>query len=375
MTRSAQFKASNAKRLKLNSALRPRHTSSPFAFRRPALPLLATLMGVGASVAVADDISTNAPTRLPEVVVTATRSPQDAEQTGVTVSVVTREEMDAKNIHSLADALQSVPGLSVVQSGTPGQITSVFVRGTESNHTLLAVDGRRVTPALAGGFFYENYTLDNVDRIEIVRSPSSVLYGADSIGGVINIITKSGRGLEKPEYEASFEGGSFNTFRESAGTRGAIGKFDYAISASQFSADFPRDNNDFRQTSVRGSVGYEVSKELYFDLKGSYFTADGGSPGTIVFPDPIATLQREVGSISPGVTWKPNEKFESKLFYSFEDQYQRYRDQFGTDNKLKMDSHQIDWQNNLAVLDTWDLTAGLGFQDMSISQRNAAGVE
>jgi vitamin B12 transporter len=342
--------------------------------RQLALPIAIGLTATSVVAQTTPSVATET-NRLPEVVITATRTAESPAATASSVTVITREQIEARQVHSLADALRGVPGMAVVTLGTPGQQTSVFTRGTESNHTLLIVDGRRVTSPINGGFFYENFTLDNVERIEVVRTPSSVLYGADAIGGVINVITRNGKGLTKPEHELSFEAGSFNTTKFTAASRGMIGKVNYSLGFSQQNNEFPRPNSDFQQSSVRGSLGYEPSEDWYFDLKGSYFHSDGGSPGSTAFPDPIATLERSAASISPGITWKFSETFESKAFYSYERQHQRYRDQFGTDNKLKLDSNQIEWQNDWKPIEKWTLTGGLSAQDLNVSQRNAANVE
>lgn len=342
--------------------------------RQIALPVLA---GLTATTAVAQTSTpTNTETnRVAPVVITATRTPESAAETASSVSVITREQIESRQVSNLIDALRGMPGMAVVTSGTPGQQTSVFTRGTESNHTLLIVDGRRVTSPINGGAFYENFNLDNVERIEVVRTPSSVLYGADAVGGVINVITRDGRGLTKPEHAVAFEAGSFSTTKFMADSQGSIGKVNYAVGVSQLNNDFPRDNNQFQQSSVRGTIGFTPREDMYFDLKGSFFSADGGAPGSVLFPDPVATLQREVTSISPGLTWKISDTFQTKAFYSYEHQDQRYRDQFGTDNKVKLDSSQIEWQNDWQPLERWKLTMGLNFQDLGVSQRNAANVE
>ncbi|HSH94731.1 MAG TPA: TonB-dependent receptor plug domain-containing protein, partial [Roseimicrobium sp.] len=242
-------------------------------------PALALAIAAGAILLPAgaqETTSTTATNRIPEVVVTATRSATAPENTAASVTIIGRDEIEARKITTLADALQGIPSMSLVRNGTPGQATSVFTRGTESNHTLLMIDGRRIPANLAGGYDYANLSLDNIDRIEVVRTGSSSLYGGDAIGGVINLITRTGRGMEKPETEFSFEGGSFNTFRESAASRGASGKFDYSVSASQLNANFPRNNNQYRNSSIRSSFGYELNEAVYFDLKASYYQSDGG---------------------------------------------------------------------------------------------------
>jgi vitamin B12 transporter len=175
--------------------------------------------------------------------------------------------------------------------------------------------------------------------------------------------------------ELSFEGGSFHTFREAASTRGAVGKLDYALSASRFDAEYPRPNSEFEMTSFRGSVGYEATKDLYFDLKGSLSISKGGSPGSVSFPDPIAKLKREVSRISPGVEWKVSDTLSTKAYYSFDRQWQRSTSQFGSDDKLTVDAHQVDAQAEWQPIETLRIVPGVTMVDVSFSRFNLAGVE
>ncbi|NBV23743.1 MAG: TonB-dependent receptor [Proteobacteria bacterium] len=326
---------------------------------------VALLAGFAGAVS-AQEGKTNAPTVLAPVVVTATRTEEPVDKTAASVSVITRTAIDEQKFTTLADALASVPGLVVTRNGTPGQATSVFLRGTESNHTLLTVDGRRAPSMLAGGYDWGNIGLDNVERIEVVRSSSSSLYGGDAIGGVVNVITRTGRGLAKPEYETSFEGGSFNSFREALATRGAVGGFDYAVAGSQFDAAYPRDNNLYRNSNVRSSFGYEVGEQLYFDVKASYLQTDGGSPGALP-GTAFDHLKRETVNVSPGMTLKVSDQWETRLYYTFENQFQPSSD-FGDLNRLSVASHMVDWQNNVKLTDQWKLTAGVLWQDQHVER-------
>ncbi len=309
----------------------------------------------------------------PPFIVTATRNPERVDRTAASVTVVSRESFEGDGQTSVAGALDAVPGFNTARNGTPGQSTSLFTRGTEGNHTLLLVDGRRQAPNLLGGYDWANLTLDNVARIESVRTPASVLYGSDAIGGVVNLVTLSGRGLSKPEHTVSFEGGSFKSFRESFGSRGALGAFDYSIGLSHFSADYPRANNDYKLKTIRGSVGYQIAPDWYFDLKGTYNESDGGSPGSVAFPDPVAGLERENSSISPGITWDFSDWVQLKAYYAHDYQFQRYRDQFATDNQQRLVSQQGDLQADIELREDWKITLGAALLDLTVSQINAVG--
>ncbi|HXA35119.1 MAG TPA: TonB-dependent receptor [Steroidobacteraceae bacterium] len=162
------------------------------------------------------------------VVVTATRIPTPEIEIASSISVVTAEEIAARQLQTLPDLLKQMPGLNAVQSGGPGGLTSVFMRGTNSNHTKVLVDGIDVSdPSSPGGNFdFGPFLLQDVQKVEILRGPQSGLYGSDAIGGVINIITKEGSGPAQVTIRA--EAGSFDTFNQSAGVSGSIDRFRYA---------------------------------------------------------------------------------------------------------------------------------------------------
>src|SRR5205809_2629886 len=151
--------------------------------------------------------------------------------------------MEQKQIERVSDALREVPGLSVVQTGTAGQLTSVFMRGLRSEHTQVLLDGVPINQGLQGAFNFAYLVTDDIDRIEVVRGPQSTLYGPRALAGVIQIFTKQGEG--KPGFTFSSEGGSYDTFRESIESDGKLGEFDYSIGASRVDTDNARPNNNY----------------------------------------------------------------------------------------------------------------------------------
>jgi vitamin B12 transporter len=162
------------------------------------------------------------------IVVTATRIPTPELQVASSISVVTADEIAARQFQSLPDLLVQVPGLNVVQTGGPGGQTSVFMRGTNSNHTKVLVDGIDVSDpsSPSGTFDFGQFLTQDIQKVEILRGPQSGLYGSDAIGGVINIITKSGSG--PAQLSAGAEAGSFDTFNQFAGISGSADRFHYA---------------------------------------------------------------------------------------------------------------------------------------------------
>jgi vitamin B12 transporter len=166
---------------------------------------------------------------LPTIIVTATRVATQAQKIPAGVTVITRKQIIARGDTTLAQALNAVPGLTLVQSGGPGGEASVFIRGTNSEDVLVLIDGVPANDASDpnGAFNFGEDLPDDLDRIEIVRGPMSGLYGTNAVGGVINLITVQGAG--KPHADLMLAGGLPGQGRGSATISGATGKFDYAI--------------------------------------------------------------------------------------------------------------------------------------------------
>ena len=134
----------------------------------------------------------------------------------------------------MADALRQVPGLSVVQTGTAGQLTSVFTRGLRSEHTQVLIDGVPINQGLAGLFNFADLSIDNIERIEIVRGPQSTIYGPRALAGVIQLFTKRGERNTRRRWPV-LKAGSYSSFREYLATSGKIGQvrlFDWRRAAS-----------------------------------------------------------------------------------------------------------------------------------------------
>src|SRR6185312_6561617 len=127
------------------------------------------------------------------------------------------QQIEQRQQRTLPDVLQDAPGLNIVQTGGPGGTTSVFMRGTNSNHTKVLIDGIEVSdPGSPGGTFdFAHMLTGNIERIEVLRGPQSGLYGSDAIGGVIDIVTRRGSGPAR--FTGGVEGGSFGTFDQNAG--------------------------------------------------------------------------------------------------------------------------------------------------------------
>ena len=172
---------------------------------------------------------------LPETVITANRLDTPLEQVGSSMSVISSGDLEKRQLRTVSDALRDVPGFSVSRSGGVGSLTSVRLRGTEANQSLVVIDGVRVNDPGGNGYDFNSLRTSEIDRIEVLRGPASVLWGSDAIGGVINIVTRSA----KAERQASLgaELGSFNTGEVAASAGTAKDKYDVFFSGSLFSTD------------------------------------------------------------------------------------------------------------------------------------------
>src|SRR5204862_4431817 len=170
------------------------------------------------------------------------------EDSPATIDVIRSDDFEIKQTHRVADALRQVPGVSVVQSGPPGSLTSVFTRGLRSEHTQVLLDGIPINQGLQGAFNFADLTTDDIDRIEVVRGPQSTLYGPRALAGVIQIFTKQGTGTPNVMFAA--EGGSYDTFREWSQSDGKIDNSDYSVGASRRTSAKARPNNNYRNTAA-----------------------------------------------------------------------------------------------------------------------------
>jgi vitamin B12 transporter len=310
------------------------------------------------------------------VVTAATLDTQPPETTATTTTVIPQEDLAAAQYISVADALMKVPGVAVVPTGAPGQVTSVFIHGTDANQTLFTIDGRRQPVGLDGAYDFTNLTLDNVAQIEVVRTPVSSVQGGGATGGVINLVTLTGRGLKTPESSVSFEAGSFSTFREQIQSRGADGNFDYAVSGSNWDSDMNRPNENYRNRVYRGNFGYQITPEVYFDVHTGYSLANAGSPNTIETPDPMARLQTEDFFVSPEVTAKVTDFYTTKAYFNHDQTRQNFHDlftdfdtfQFPTSQRLQLNTNSYEWQNNFQIAGNWQVTAGIQGDSVSAYQ-------
>lgn len=203
--------------------------------RRRAL-ILSGLIVLSSHAPALAQVASDQTQQLPQIVVTPMLIPTPEKEVASSITVITSADMEAKQQRTVPDALEEVPGLNVVQTGGPGGTTSVYMRGANANQTKVYIDGIDASDPSApdGSFDFGQLLTSGIERIEILRGPQSGLYGSSAIGGVINIITKSGQG--PPHVYGTIEGGSFGTFNQTAGISGSVSRFTYSFDMAHFSS-------------------------------------------------------------------------------------------------------------------------------------------
>ncbi|HUI45804.1 MAG TPA: TonB-dependent receptor [Nitrospirota bacterium] len=225
--------------------------------------------------------------KLNEVVVTATKTEQELEDITQSVTVITADEIRKSDATTAAEIIERTTGVEVNDYGPIGSIVDISIRGSTYQQVLVLLDGIRLNSAATGGFDMSvlPISIEQIDRIEIVRGPASALYGADALGGVVNIITKKPTGLESTITGA---GGSHGYWTLGADNSGRIGKFYYSLSVNEVKDGGYRINSDLDKTTTEAKLGYDFSKDSSLEATVNYVEKAIGVPGSIAFPSPLA---------------------------------------------------------------------------------------
>lgn len=325
---------------------------------------------VPALAAVITSIPVVAKENVQEVVVTATRTEQPITKTLAPVTLISSADIERLQPVDLLDLFNRVPGIDVTQSGSQGSTTSLFLRGTNSDHTLFLVDGQRISSASLGRTNFQFIDPNQIERIEIVRSSRSSIYGGEAIGGVIQIFTKKGQG--KPESSVSTEIGSNSLQRVTAGTKGVYKRFRYTLNTSYLETggidsqvDDTGTNGDrdsYRNRSINTNLGYEFSNGVDFNF--SFFQTTSrnfydDAPTKDMFRD--SWIQNLVFDVNAPVTdW-----WQSKLSVgrSVDDSDNIDGLTGVNESNFRTTRENVSWQNDFSIGDDQLLTLGYDFYD------------
>ncbi len=335
-----------------------------------ALPLL-----FSAPISLAADDSA---TSLDTVIVTANRVARTVNDSLASVTVITADDIISQQASSLQNLLQARAGFQLVNNGGAGKTTSLFLRGSESDHVLVLVDGVKINSATTGTSPLELMPLELIERIEIVRGPRTSLYGSDAIGGVIQIFTKKAKAGEKAKPTLSLKVGSDNTQGITAGVRGGFNKGWYSLqlqkentdgfnsctgSSTAFAGCFTEepDRDAYKNTSASFRVGYQLSNTTLLSAQflrtDNETEFDGAAPFAPNESESLVqsygiTLSSELTDradivFSAGHNDNKNKNFQSGTFFS----------RFNT----KRDTYSL--QSNIGITDNQLMTLGVDYQN------------
>ncbi len=221
-----------------------------------------------------------------QVVVTATKTEVEISDVPQATSVITKEEIMTTPDRSVAEIIQRAAGVEVTQYGPVGALSLPKIRGSEAGQVLILLNGRRINDAQSGQFDLSNLPVskEDIERIEILRGAASALYGADAMGGVINIITKTPSPVPYTRASASY--GSFGTQEYSLLHQRKLGPFAYGVSLSKEQSRGFRENSDADKWTVGGEIGYAITPQSEVKLSARMIQKEIGVPGSVTFPDP-----------------------------------------------------------------------------------------
>lgn len=223
------------------------------------------------------------------IIVTATHTPQKPAAIGASVAVLDAAAIRAAGGAPVVDLLRDVPGVSFSRNGGVGSVTSVRIRGAESDQTVVLIDGVKLNDPSqpGGGFNFANLLLGDLDRIEVLRGPQSTLYGSQAIGGVVNLITRE---ATRPlEASLAAETGELETTSLRGAVRGAAGALRYGLSASRFetagisAAAAGRERDGYENTAAQARAAYQLSPTLGLEARVWWSEGEVGIDG---FPAP-----------------------------------------------------------------------------------------
>jgi vitamin B12 transporter len=253
------------------------------------------------------------------VVVTATRTATASSLLGASTSVITRKQIVDQGTPIVSDLLQSLPGITVVRNGAPGGVTSVFARGGDSDYNKVLLDG--VPLNLAGGAFdFSTLTTTNLERVEVVRSAESALFGSDAMTSVIQLFTRQGSAeTRRPHFSLSGEGGKNSTWQGRGSVTGGYGPFDYTLEGGKFSTDNQVPNDFFHVSTLSANFGLKLGKRtaLRAIMVGNFGLA--GTPGQTAFGPPItdASYRHRTGYGAFSIHNQTTSSWEQQLTYTF----------------------------------------------------------
>lgn len=338
-------------------------------------PVLTIIFLLIAGFACAQETQEGAPQQPSyQLTVTADRLEESITDKTDAITVITREQIDNHQWKYVIDALRQTPGLTILQSGSPGKVTSTFLRGASATQMLVLIDGVPVNNPYFGGIDLENLTTDNIERIEVLKGPQSPLYGSDSMAGVIQIFTRRGEG--RASIETSFDGGSFQTYRENAGVHGSANRFDYSFDFSRHDSDGITDNDEFRENVFSANTGYQAADTTRIKAFSRIYDSHAGIPVDAFFqPTPLQNQDSALRLVGGGVEHRNGNLLNLSALISYSDRSYHIEDPQSTFVPLTVnDSGDTEFtlQNDFHFANN-TLSAGYEYEHQNIQGRDITG--
>ena len=214
---------------------------------------------------------------LERIIVTPSRIDEEYRDSSANVAVIDGRQIAESGVNDISGILNTLPAVNIINYGSYGSTKAIHTRGASSSQVVTLVNGRRVNTPRDGETDHNQIPLNNIERVEVLRGPASSIYGANAVGGVINIITKSGG--EKMFTEINSRMGSYSTWLAGLSHGWKINNLDYFISASAINSNGHRDNSDYQQENYNIKMGYDLKKDSRLTLETGYTASETGTPG------------------------------------------------------------------------------------------------
>jgi len=241
---------------------------------------------------------------LEEIVVVASKYPQSLPESVVSVEIINKKEITASQSENLAGIIKNIAGLEITEYGSAGDIRAISIRGSSPEQVLVLIDGITANDPQTGKIDLGLIPADIIEKIEIYRGPASALYGANALGGVVNIITKSGNDEQK--RTAGFYYGSNNTQKYQASYRNRSKDLSYFFTGEYYQTQGDRENSQLEKISLMGKVSKEIDQQTDLNLAIRYHDYQRGLPGSLDFPTPNA--QQDDRNFNLNLKWQKREE-------------------------------------------------------------------
>ncbi|WP_333874788.1 TonB-dependent receptor domain-containing protein [Methylobacter sp.] len=312
------------------------------------------------------------PQNLPDIVVTATRTETAKNQLAAAATVYTRKDIERLQAKTLPELLSGTTGIDIVESGGYGKDTNIYMRGTNSDHVLVLIDGIKIGSVTSGTTPFQLIPLDQVERVEIIRGPQSSLYGSEAIGGVIQIFTRKGKQEDKPSVTLDAGGGSYDTYRASGSVSGQWKNSWYSLSSSQFGSQGfnsrqptpgpfgvnQPDKDGYLNTALNARLGHRFDNNA--EVEAFFMRAEGKNEYDGTFQNKTEFVEQTVGTTA-GMNIVDSWRSLLRLGQSRDE-----GDNFAPDgtfsSKFNSTRWNASWLNEVALSDAHQLVIGSDYR-------------